>query len=147
MPGFWIFISIVLLVGSIYDGRFFYLPVWLLIIGSLGGLLGCVYYCLGEGVMPLEVLLRFMPGIVVLLLAYATREQIGYGDAILLMAIGGCVGCEKTLWILFVALLGTFIASVCLLVTGKARRDRRLPFVPFLLGGNMLVMLGSLVVP
>lgn len=144
--GFWIYISAVLLVGSVYDYKYYKLPVWLLSFGMAGGVIGIAYGYFAEGMPLFEVLSCIFPGIVSLILSYITREQIGYGDGVLLLAIGGCLGLEKTVWIVFAGLLGSFLISVFLIIFQKAEKGRRLPFVPFLCVGTVLVMIRSLLI-
>ncbi|MCM1120260.1 MAG: hypothetical protein NC543_12975 [bacterium] len=76
-----------------------------------------------------------MPGVIMLLLSRVTREQIGRGDAWELMHMGNWLGWTDCLAALSVALLGIFIVSVLLLFFGKAGRNTRIPFVPFLCAG------------
>lgn len=138
-----IFMGVILLVGSIYDWKYYSLPVWLLGVSMLGGGVGLVAALLGTEGERGVAFLALLPGVVALLVAFATREQIGYGDGVLLLAMGGCIGMERTVWTVFAALAGVFVVSCVLLVTGRAQRNKRLPFVPFLLLGEMVVMLGG----
>lgn len=142
--GLWVYISVILLVGSIYDCKYYKLPVWLLTCGMAGGVAGILYSFFVEGNTLLDVLYCILPGIVSLLLSYITQEQIGQGDGVLLLAIGGCVGLEKTVWIVFAGLLGSFLISVFLIIFQKAKKNRRLAFVPFLFGGTVAVMIRDL---
>lgn len=137
----WIWIISVLLIGSVYDCKYYKLPLWLLVLGVLGGLFCWVYQ--GEGVS--ESLISLLPGLAALGLSYITREQIGYGDGILLLMIGICVGLQHSIWIIFTALLGSFVASLFLIIFRKARGRERIPLVPYLWMGAMIVMIGSLI--
>lgn len=79
-----------------------------------------------------------MPGAITLLLSRATREQIGRGDAWELMQMGNWLGWSDCLGALGIALLGIFLVSIVLLIFGKARRNTRIPFVPFLCAGTVI---------
>ena len=66
-----------------------------------------------------------LPGMLAFVLAFMTKEQIGYGDAACLTVLGNVVSVE----ILFGAIAGgLFLLSICsiiLLVRKKADRDRK----------------------
>lgn len=79
-----------------------------------------------------------MPGAIMLLLSRATREQIGRGDAWILIHMGNWLGWSNCLGALGIALLGIFLVSILLLVLGKAMRNTRIPFVPFLCMGTVV---------
>lgn len=138
-----VYILVLLVVCSVYDWKYCGLPLWLILAGGVGSLVGIIYTLLcGEKSVP-DVILALLPGGATLLLAYASREQIGYGDGLLLLMIGGYAGVGDTMKILMVALAGTFGVSVLLLMCKKATGSSRIPFVPFLTIGSVLVMVGG----
>lgn len=143
MKVFAIFVIILLIIGSVYDWKYRGLPVWLLLVGGLGGLAGLIYAwcCTDQGIIRTGMALA--PGAVALLLSYVTREQIGYGDGVLLLIMGGCLGRANVIAALFVALAVTCIIGITLLVSGKAKHSSRIPFVPFLCIGSIVVALGG----
>lgn len=82
-----------------------------------------------------------LPGMAALLLAFLTKEQIGYGDAVCLLILGAVMTGDG---ILRAALAGLFFVSVCsiaLLVGKKANRKTKLPFLPFLTAGVLWQMI------
>lgn len=81
------------------------------------------------------------PGAFFLLLARITGDQIGRGDAWEVMYMGNLLGWVNCLSALGIALLGIFLVSILLLSLGKARRNTRIPFVPFLCAGTILRLL------
>lgn len=143
MMGFAIFIIILLMVGSIYDWKYRSVPAWILIVGGLGGMAGTLCTLVGTYGRSTEVWLALLPGAMALLLAYITREQIGYGDGVLLLIMGGCLGSSKVIAALLVALAGSGVVSMLLLICRKAERSSRIPFVPFLCMGSFVTMLGG----
>lgn len=144
MIGFGVFIGIMLLVGSVYDWRYRSVPVWLLVMSGLGGLAGILWTLLCTDRGAAEVLSALLPGGMSLLLAYASREQIGYGDGVLLVAMGGCLEAPRVVTALVVALAGACVVSILLLVCRRAKRNSRIPFVPFLCMGCVVVVLGGM---
>lgn len=141
---FWgIYIVVLLVLCSVYDWKYCELPLWLILVGGAGSCIGIVYTLLyGEKSIP-DMMLALLPGVAALLLAHVSREQIGYGDGLLLLMIGGYAGAGDTMKIIIIALAGTFGVSVLLLVCKKASGSSRIPFVPFLTMGSVLVMVGG----
>ncbi len=86
----------------------------------------------------LGTFISLMPGIVVLLLARVGREQVGRGDAWELIHMGNWLGWSHCLTAFGIALSGAFVVSVLLLVLGRAKRNTRIPFVPFLCAGVVI---------
>lgn len=87
------------------------------------------------------------PGLVVLLLARVTREQVGRGDGWELMVMGNSMGLEDCLLALGIALAGIFLFSAVLLSLGKAEKSTRIAFVPFLETGVVLLLLRDMLLP
>lgn len=112
--------------------------------GSLGiGVVISVCWAMGKVLLgertQAAVILGLLPGIAVLLLAKATREQVGSGDGWELVIMGSLLSWTDCLLGLGIALLGAFTASVILLACRKARGSTRIPFVPFLCMGTVAV--------
>ncbi len=75
----------------------------------------------------------------VLLISRATKGKIGEGDACVLCVTGIGTGLVKNLEILCIGFFLAAILSGILFMTGKAGRNTRLPFIPFLLAGYLLI--------
>ncbi len=138
MCGVWILLGIFLVVGSVYDLKTMNLPQWLLIMGLIAGVAGGVYinYVTGKGCIGFG--LGLLPGIVILILACVTREQIGQGDGLIMLIIGSLLGLECSLIILWIGLMGSCVAGIGLLLIRRGNRKTRMPFIPFLLIGLLL---------
>jgi len=80
----------------------------------------------------------FLPGCLLLLLAFVTREQIGYGDGMVLFIIGILYPVWRVMIVAGIALLSISIMGIFLLVIKKGNRNTRLPFVPFLFWGSLI---------
>jgi leader peptidase (prepilin peptidase)/N-methyltransferase len=83
-------------------------------------------------------LLGALPGAVVLLLAYATGEKIGYGDGFVLMGSGVLLGLRMNLLMLLFGLFLAALNSIWILIRKKGNRKTEIPFVPFLVPGLTL---------
>jgi len=88
-----------------------------------------------------ELGLALLPGTAALVLAKITREQIGMGDGWELILMGNWLGLSDCLLALGIALLGIFLISVVLLLLGRAGRNTRIAFVPFLWVGTVAALL------
>ena len=83
------------------------------------------------------LLTALAPGIFLLALGLVTRQAIGYGDGLMLLVCGLCLG-GKTAGVLLIT--GMFLIcpiSLYLLLFKRAKRDTQLPFAPFLLGAYL----------
>ncbi len=82
-----------------------------------------------------------LPGICVWIVSYVTRGAIGKGDGYLLCVSGLALGVEANLAILFYGLLAAGLCSAVLLALRKVKRKTKLPFVPFLCGGYLMLLI------
>lgn len=92
--------------------------VSLVVIAELGGT--GIIYALAAGYAP-----QPLPGILILLLGRFSKEQIGYGDGWLMLALGMWLPLKTLLWML---VLGIGLGALYALVF----HVRELPLVPFL---------------
>lgn len=139
---------ITLFLGSISDLRRKAVPLYLLIAGNVGGLFCCLYrhfenitnvLCITEQSLFIELAGSIMPGLGLLILSFVTGRKIGVGDGFILLSVG-MFESGKMAW--SVLCFGLFLQSVCailLLILKKAKRDTKIPFVPFLLAGRTVM--------
>lgn len=134
-----IFLFIFLAICAVFDGLQKRIPlaaVWLGILTAI---------CLRAGGMMGEVnlpamALSLLPGAVFFLLGFVTREKVGYGDGWVLLMIGFFLDFSRCFFILLAGLLIESVVALVLLALRKIKRDKEIPFCPFLLLG-MGVML------
>ena len=98
-------------------------------------------YRLYMGIGMLELVIGLIPGVLLLVIAFATRESIGTGDGLVLCILGLFCGWRRCLAIFSMALVLSAILSIVLLVCRKAGRKTELPFLPSLFGGYLLYCL------
>lgn len=107
------------------------------------GIITVVVLCL-QGVIGEEsffmVALSVLPGLLFWLISFVTREKVGYGDGWVLIMIGLFVGMRKCFLILLIGLVAESVIVLILLAVQRISRDRRIPFVPFLLFGMGVVL-------
>lgn len=80
-------------------------------------------------------------GIVLLAFSYFSREALGVADGIVIFACGIAFGLQEIVALCFLASLYAGVFSMVLLLTKKAERKSRIPFLPFLLLGYVTVRL------
>lgn len=88
-----------------------------------------------------ELLIGLVPGMLILLLAYVTRESIGVGDGLIVCVIGMFCGVNDTLAVLGMALVMASGVAIVLLTVKRAGRKTELPFLPCLCAGYLLSLL------
>lgn len=91
--------------------------------------------------VPWQNLWGVLPGVGILILSLVLKGSIGKGDGYLLCISGLALGLKQNLSILFYGLFLAGGTAAVLLGLGKVKRDTKLPFVPFLLGGFVLTVL------
>lgn len=111
----------------------------------LSGILFLIMSLLFDKISIEQRMYNMLPGMIAFLLAFLTKEQIGYGDALCLIVLGNIM-CSDVLW--GAVLGGLMLLSMCsiLLLAGKkVNRKTTLPFLPFLSAGVLWqVMLNNI---
>lgn len=86
--------------------------------------------------MPYEKrIYALFPGMAAFVLAFLTKEQIGYGDAASLIVLGNAVSADILIGAIAGGLLLMSAYSIVLLAGKRADRKTTLPFMPFLTAG------------
>ena len=134
-------VLIFLILGTIWDIKRKTVPVKYLVVWGIVSTAYVSFIGLGlKDVYSLqETLWGILPGGICLFLACVTKEQIGYGDGWIVMFVGMLLGIKKVLFLLFAALIIVTFFSIVLLMSKKAERKTTIPFIPFLLLGELVV--------
>ena len=82
-----------------------------------------------------DILLSLLPGGLLLFLSFITREGIGYGDGLIILAAGPALGFCDLLTTLMTAIILSGLFSGLLLILKKVKRKTRIAFAPFLAMG------------
>lgn len=131
-------VFIFLLLCSIQDIKEKRLSVKMLV---LSGVLFLALSLLSDGISWGCRVGNMLPGMTAFVLAFLTKEQIGYGDAACLVVLGNVVSARILTGAIMGGLLLLSIFSVVLLVGKKVNRRTTLPFVPFLTAGMLWQMI------
>lgn len=92
-----------------------------------------------------ELALSMLPGMLVLLFAYLSDEKIGYGDGLVILSTGGFIGCERSLFVIIAGIVLSGVFSLGLMLfelirKRKLKTDSSIPFIPFLLMGQLIML-------
>ncbi len=95
--------------------------------------------CAGTGIA--ELAAGLIPGLLVVVLAFVTRENIGMGDGLMLCVLGMFCGWRRCLAVFGLALVLSAVLAIVLLVCRRAGRKTEIPFLPGLFGGFFICCL------
>lgn len=98
--------------------------------GVSGGILRMV-----EGLAWKDFFLALVPGVICLMLVFATKEQVGFGDAWVLLATGCCVNASDLFTAMWLSMTGLSLVALFLYVVLQKNGRFEIPFVPFILAG------------
>lgn len=88
-----------------------------------------------------QLALGLIPGLFIMLVSIISRGRIGMGDGIIIMAMGILWGLESVFASLFLGMCMVGTISSIMLVTGKWRISKKIPFVPFLSAASAILAL------
>lgn len=88
-----------------------------------------------------EMLLGMLSGVFVLCLGHLTKGAVGTGDGIVFMLTGLYLGFMKNLMLMFLSFLLAGIFGLLLLLSGRCKKTKRIPFIPFLFLGYVCMMI------
>ena len=104
------------------------------------GIVGLIFTIADAEVLCVSFLLRFVPGVVFVLLAWATREQIGMGDALLILVMGWYLNAIELVDVCLLAFFIAGLVALVLLVVIKKSKKFGLPMVPFIFAGYVVML-------
>jgi len=100
----------------------------------------CIAFQIAAGEFrPADAALGAGVGLMLLLIGYASRQAVGYGDGLMFTATGCCLGSVDNVVLLLCSLLMCSAYSIVMLVSRRKKRNDRIVFVPFVLGGFVLL--------
>lgn len=133
----------IMIVSSICDIRSKEVFLWE-ILGCFGMSFARVVICIFESSFDAsDILMSLMPGAFLLLLAYVSRKNVGYGDGLLLLCAGPALGSSVTVMGMIAGVFACGLISGALLVFKRVGRKARIPFVPFMTFGMGVMMLAQ----
>lgn len=120
--------GVCLFIQSIWDIKRKEIPLWI----SLG-LGGCsFFYSLCCQRAWSSFLLALIPGVLCLVVAFLTKQAIGYGDGILLCALAMLYPLEELVEFVFIAVFVAGMVGLMIIIVFRKNRTYEIAFVPFL---------------
>lgn len=130
-----------LLPMSVMDVKSRRVPVWMLWIGAAAAAGMFLYEMITEEAVGWQICRGLLPGLVMLTVAAATGKA-GVADGVIMLLMGILAGSEVCVEASLGGLFLLALVSGVLLALRKAKRDTRIPFVPFLTAGWLLAVCG-----
>ncbi|MCM1026935.1 MAG: hypothetical protein NC432_10900 [Roseburia sp.] len=124
---------------SVCDGRKKSVPLWLLGLGGAIAVAALIEQGVKGGLQPGPTIHAVLPGATLLFLAAGTGKA-GYADGLVLVVLGIAEGYQSSLIICMSSLALAALVSGILLLTKRAGRNTRIPFVPFLEAGWLIAV-------
>ena len=99
-----------------------------------------VIYGIAAGEEPLLLMAAsYLPGILLLMFSLLSGGQVGRGDALGVLMLGGWLKWESVFAAVCAGFLAAGITAAVLLIR-KTNKKKELPFMPFLLAGEILTV-------
>jgi leader peptidase (prepilin peptidase)/N-methyltransferase len=128
----------ILIWNSVYDWKYKKISMTSIIFGFI--LAGIICKCTGDYIWT-DSLAGAAVGVFVILCSVITRGQIGIGDGIVFCLTGIGCGLLENISLLFISLLFAAVLSLVLLLSKKAGKKTRIPFVPLITMGYLCIQL------
>lgn len=137
----WIEILLFLIMGicAVIDGLKREIPIAVVWMGIVIAVILRLRGMIGEG-GAIMAALSVIPGVMLWMISFVSREKVGYGDGWMLVMVGLFVGIWRCFLILLIGLVSESVIVLILLAVQRISRDRRIPFAPFLLLGMGAVL-------
>lgn len=87
----------------------------------------------------MQILYGVLTGNAILLIGYASREAVGYGDGLIFIITGIFLGWMNNIVLIAGSLLLAAVCSMILMALRIKKRTDRIAFVPFILGAYVLM--------
>lgn len=127
---------IILGVICVFDIKRKKIPVYMLIILAAAGIIS--NFTVGEFDIEKRII-AMLPGMILLIVSMITKQQIGYGDGMIILLMGLYIDIDDILSIVLSSFLLSSIAAIILMTVFKKKKNFEMAFSPFLLIGYGLV--------
>ena len=127
---------IILGVICVFDIKRKKIPVYMLIVLAAAGIIS--NFTVGEFDIEKRII-AMLPGIILLIVSMITKQQIGYGEGLIILIIGLYIDIDDILSIVLSSFLLSSIAAIILMTVFKKKKNFEMAFSPFLVIGYGLV--------
>jgi len=107
-------------------------PVILVVVGLIFNVISGLDYK--------DMLLPCMVGVFMIIVSKISRESIGFGDSLLILSLGVALDFETFIQTLLVGMMWVCLYSLMLIIVFKKGKKYRVPFIPFLAAGYIIVL-------
>ena len=132
-------VNIFLLWGSIQDLRTKKISSYYINIGWLLGVISVIISICNRNFDWRKGILSLLPGILFLIIAKVTKEQLGCGDGCVLLILAMMLQDLKVWIIMEMAVVFSGIFSVFMMIFQKKDKKSTFPFLPFLWISHVLI--------
>lgn len=120
---------------AVYDIRYKRIPIlWI----AVAGMVAITFFAAGNGNGADQAMSCIFPGLLLLLLAFVTGEQIGYGDGLTVLVLGFFLGGGFCIMVIILGVMMTGPFSVYRFMR-KSREP--VPLIPFLLAAMEVILI------
>ena len=97
-----------------------------------GERIGVLNKCLFYEIRAENIVFALIPGAILLIICFFSKEAIGRGDVYVVALLGLMVGFERVFAMLFISMLACAVFGIMyMIIKGKGRKET-LPYIPFL---------------
>ncbi len=115
-----------------------------LILVAAGAVIGILMMIVINEKTIMQILYGILTGNAILLIGYASREAIGYGDGLIFIITGIFLGWVNNVLLIISSLLLAAVCSMILMLLRIKKRNDRIAFAPFVLGAYVLMTVVSI---
>lgn len=120
---------------SVYDIRWKRIPVLWIVVAGIGAI---IFFAAGNDNSAYKAMSCIFPGLLLLLLAFMTGEQIGYGDGLAVLVLGFFLGGGFCIMVIILGVMMTGPFSVYRLMR---KRREPVPLIPFFMAAMEVILI------
>ncbi len=131
---FFVYIAVylILFISVFTDIKSLRIPYSIVALAGFISVIFIIYEMINGSITWTQIAYSLLPGIALIVTSFITRQSVGYGDGLMMMAVGPVFGISH---MVFGVCLGFFISaifSLVMLTFRKADKTTCFPFMPFL---------------
>ena len=104
-------------------------------------LIGVLMHVIFQRIGTFDVIGGMGTGVAVLIISKSTGEKIGIGDGLVLMLTGIFLGFWRNIALIWISTTFLAIYGGIMIIAKKKRKDDRIPYIPFLMAGSLLMLI------
>ncbi len=137
-------ILMIMIVSSIEDIRKKEVPIWEIIACGIISGLSIAFGVYKNSLDMFELSFSLIPGCLMIMASFVSRQQLGYGDGLLVLFSGPALGFYDMGLSMVIAFFVSSIISGGLILFKKAGRKTAIPFVPFIAAGLVVMCVAKI---